>query len=155
MLPPTLTLELADEAATGALGARIARVAPAGAVIYLHGDLGAGKTTLARGFLRALGYEAAVRSPTFTLLEPYDLGDLTVVHIDLYRVVDPEELEFLGLRDYLASGATLLVEWPGQGAGFLPLPDLTVTLAHQAGARRAVLLGSNRPNPVPLAGLSS
>jgi tRNA threonylcarbamoyladenosine biosynthesis protein TsaE len=99
------------------------------AVVYLAGELGAGKTTFARGFLRALGVAGTVRSPTFTLLEVYTPGDLIVLHVDLYRLRDPVELESLGLRDWARPGCLWLIEWPERGEGRLPPPDLTLTFA--------------------------
>ena len=99
------------------------------AVIYLTGDLGSGKTTFARGFLRALGVTEPVRSPTFTLLELYAAGTLTVAHVDLYRLRDAAELESLGLREWAREGCVWLVEWPEKGAGRLPVADLIVGFA--------------------------
>lgn len=136
-----LRLPLADESATLALGAALARCCPVGSVIHLQGDLGAGKTTLARGFLRALGWTGPVRSPTYTLMEPYELAGASVVHLDLYRLGDAEELEFLGLGDLLAARATLLVEWPQRGADRLPAADLIVRLAPDETGREALLEG--------------
>ncbi len=133
-------LELADEAATRALGARIAGSFAAGGVIYLQGELGAGKTTLVRGLLGALGVGGRVKSPTYTLLEPYELaGGRLAVHLDLYRLGAAEELEYLGLRELAQPGNLLLVEWPERGAGHLPPPDLRVILSHHGEARRARL----------------
>lgn len=115
---------------TEALGRELARVRPDArelAVIYLTGELGAGKTTLARGFLRKLGVTEAVRSPTYTLLELHELGALTVLHIDLYRLRDAAELEPLGLREWARPGTLWLIEWPERGGGRLPSADLTLT----------------------------
>ena len=108
-------------------------------MVYLTGDLGAGKTTLVRGMLRGMGHRGAVRSPTFTLVEPYTCGPLRVNHLDLYRLGDPEELEYIGVRDYLDPGVLCLVEWPERGAGHLPPPDLSVAIAFEGSGRRLEL----------------
>lgn len=129
-------LDLATPEALEALGALLARHCPRPAVIFLEGDLGAGKTTLARGFLRALGHRGAVRSPTYTLLEPYEPADGPIFHLDLYRLADPEELAYLGLRDLVGERAILLVEWPERGQGGLPPADLRIRIAHRGGGRR-------------------
>ena len=126
-----ITLEIPDARQQEALGGMISAEAPASFIVYLEGDLGAGKTTLVRGFLRGLGYPGNVKSPTFTLLEPYELGDRVVYHLDLYRLADPEELEYLGLRDLLAQDATLLIEWPEQGKGMLPNADIVVDISYR------------------------
>ena len=129
-----VTLYLTNEDAMVALGNRIAQVTQGHGIIFLDGDLGAGKTTLSRGIIRGLGHVGAVKSPTFTLVEPYEIGDIRAFHFDLYRLVDPEELEFLGIRDYLEDDALCLIEWPQKGAGFLPKPDLTITISpHDSG----------------------
>ena len=133
-----MILDLPDAAATEALGARLAQSITPG-IVYLQGDLGAGKTTLTRGLLRGLGHAGRVRSPTYTLVEPYRFAGTTVYHLDLYRLADPEELEWLGLRDMLAESALLLVEWPERGAGVLPAADLVIRLEYSGNGRRALL----------------
>jgi tRNA threonylcarbamoyladenosine biosynthesis protein TsaE len=141
------TLEVHGEEAMMALGARVAeliRQAP-GFLVFLHGDLGAGKTTLVRGLIRGLGHTGAVKSPTYTIVEPYELPGLDVYHFDLYRLSDPEELEFIGARDYLESGALCLVEWPEKGQGMLPEPDLMIDIEHLDDSRRLHLTASSGP----------
>lgn len=126
---------LDSAAATEALGARLASALAPGCALYLHGDLGAGKTTLARGLLRGLGHSGTVKSPTFTLVEPYQLAGWRLFHWDLYRLADPEELEYLGLRDQIDGEAVLLIEWPERGCGELPAADLEVSLDYAGEGR--------------------
>jgi tRNA threonylcarbamoyladenosine biosynthesis protein TsaE len=135
----TEKLHIEDEAAMLALGAQLARRFPNGGLITLHGDLGAGKTTLVRGLLRELGHTGVVKSPTYTLVEPYQVGNRDIYHFDLYRLADPEELEYMGIRDYLRPDALCLVEWPEQAGELLPTPDLQVSI-HHAGSARDVIL---------------
>jgi tRNA threonylcarbamoyladenosine biosynthesis protein TsaE len=132
-------LHLVGEQAQDAFGRRLAGVLAAPCVIYLEGDLGTGKTTLVRGILRGLGHTGSVRSPTYTLVEPYDIAGMRLYHLDLYRLGDPEELEYLGMRDLLEASSVLLVEWPERGTGALPPPELVIHIAHAALARDLVL----------------
>ena len=132
-----VTLALADAAATEALAARLAAHLPTRAVVHLHGDLGAGKSTFARAMLRALGVAGTIRSPTYPLVEPYALpGGGQALHLDLYRIGDPGELEFLGLDGDIR---LWLVEWPQRGQGALPPADLDIELAVEGEGRRCRL----------------
>jgi tRNA threonylcarbamoyladenosine biosynthesis protein TsaE len=135
------TLLISDDEAMQSFGAALAHACASPCVVYLIGELGAGKTTLVRGFLRALGWQGAVRSPTYTLVEQYELPKAEIYHMDLYRLVDPEELEFLGLRDWLATPSILLVEWPQRGQGVLPVADLELRLDYaEKGGRRVEII---------------
>ncbi len=169
-------LQIMSEEAMTELGACLAKWVRLGAVIYLDGDLGAGKTTLVRGFLRAFGHRGAVKSPTFTLVEPYSLenniffnyneledvlkpdddnehlteekaelraDDVKIYHFDLYRLEDPEELEYVGIRDYLDGQAIALIEWPEKGYGVLPGADLIIKITHQNQGREVELLSQS------------
>jgi len=131
--------QLDDADATEAAGAALARRLGPGMLVLLRGPLGAGKTTLVRGILRQFGYRGSVKSPTYTLLEPYDLPDQQVLHFDLYRIADPAELEFIGFDELLEGPALKLVEWPERAAGRLPAPDLELTLALTDRGRRRLL----------------
>lgn len=138
--PKKLTLALDTEADTVRLGHEIAAHLPQGSAVWLHGQLGAGKTTLSRGIIQGLGHQGAVKSPTYTIVEPYEsLPAGPLYHFDLYRLGDPEELEYLGIRDYIAAGASLLIEWPERGGARLPVADLEVTLTVEAAGRLAAV----------------
>ena len=127
---------LEDEQATLRFGARLVELALSDEVVVLRGDLGAGKTTLVRGFLAALGHEGHVRSPTYTLVEPYEIGGKRIYHLDFYRIADPRELTYLGFDELVAESAVKLIEWPEMAGDKLPAPDVEVVLASEGRGRR-------------------
>ena len=131
-----------DEATMLSFAANIATTLQAGSVVFLQGDLGAGKTTLVRGILNHFGHTGAVKSPTYTLVEPYSLAGQQLYHFDLYRLGDPEELEYMGGRDYFDSEAICLLEWPEKAQGFLPAPDLCLFISYYADGRRIQVIQS-------------
>jgi tRNA threonylcarbamoyladenosine biosynthesis protein TsaE len=148
--------QVPDEAASAELASRFAEHFKTPCVVYLRGDLGAGKTLFARAFIHALGFKGYVKSPSYGLLETYDLGELTVLHLDLYRIEDPEELEYLAIRDLFGDHCVLLVEWPDRGLHFLPEPDLVLEFGEKHESRfircqvstergRALAASVNRP----------
>jgi len=126
---------LPDEAATLAFAARFYRALPPGCLVFLRGGLGAGKTAFVRGCLRAAGHTGAVKSPTFTLVEEYCLDSRAIYHFDLYRLADAEELEWMGMRDFLRPDAQCFIEWPERGEGFLPPADIELSLRIDGTAR--------------------
>lgn len=145
------TLYLADESATEKFGEMLARATQSssaetngcggshvtlGGRIFLTGDLGAGKTTLTRGLIHSYGHEGAVKSPTYTLVEPYELERCKLYHFDLYRLADPEEVEFLGVWEYFDDTNLCIIEWPEKGKGYLPAPDLEIGLLVEGAGRR-------------------
>jgi len=130
---------LPDEAATAALAARLAGTLDGGLVVYLHGDLGAGKTSFARALLKALGVGERIKSPTYSLVESYRASGGPAWHLDLYRIADPGELEWLGLDALSDPTALVLVEWPERGVGALPAPDLVIHLGYAGLGRQARL----------------
>jgi len=138
----SLKFERIDEPALAGLAARLAPMLSAGGVVFLIGDLGAGKTTFARALLGALGVDTRIKSPTYSLIESYAVGDLAIHHLDLYRIADAGELEWLGLADLTAGPYLLLVEWPEHARAGLPKPDLILRLAHAPDSRDVVLEAS-------------
>ena len=134
---------LNDEVATVTMGNQVAAIIEQGAVIYLHGDLGAGKTTFTRGVVQGFGHVGKVKSPTYTLVEPYELERANVYHFDLYRLGDPEELEYMGIRDYFSANAICVVEWPEKGGEFIPVPDLDITLSYVGNERKIVITSAS------------
>lgn len=130
-----LALASVDEPELTALARALAPALACGGIVHLVGDLGAGKTTFARALLQALGVGDRVKSPTYSLIESYTAGQLDIHHLDLYRIADPGELEWLGLEDLWKAGSLVLVEWPERGRGALPEPDVTIELAHAGPAR--------------------
>lgn len=130
-----MTLFLADENATLAVASVFADILKEGGLVFLEGTLGAGKTTFSRGLIQALGHKGIVKSPTYTLVEEYLLASVAVYHFDLYRLADPEELEYMGIREYLQPQNLCLVEWPEKGYGVLPNADLTLILADKKQGR--------------------
>jgi tRNA threonylcarbamoyladenosine biosynthesis protein TsaE len=133
--PVAWQLAVPDEAASAALAGRFAQHLEAPCVIYLQGDLGAGKTLFTRAYIHALGYQGYVKSPSYGLLETYEVAGKTVLHLDLYRIEDPEELEYLAIRDLYDARTVLMVEWPDRGGMFLPNPDLVLEFGETDASR--------------------
>lgn len=137
-----MKFHLLDEAETLDLAGRFYRALPPGCLVFLRGNLGAGKTAFVRGCLRAAGYQGAVKSPTFTLVEEYSLQGRAIYHFDLYRLADPEELEWMGIRDYLRPDALCFIEWPERGEDVLPMADVEVSIVI-AGSARNLAVAAN------------
>lgn len=138
---------------TEAFAAKLAVVVTAPCFIALQGDLGAGKTTFARGFLHARGHPGTVKSPTYTILEPYQIGDLTVHHFDLYRLADPEELELIGAHEMFGDNCINLIEWPERGEGWLPEMDLWLNIEYSGQGRRFALSATSQRGELVLSGV--
>ncbi|HQV23212.1 MAG TPA: tRNA (adenosine(37)-N6)-threonylcarbamoyltransferase complex ATPase subunit type 1 TsaE [Agitococcus sp.] len=132
-----------DEQKQCRFGAALAICLQKGMVVYLSGDLGAGKTTFTRGFLQGLGYTGNVKSPTYTLVESYEFAQLTVYHFDLYRLQDPEELELMGIRDYFNEQSIVIVEWPSKGEPLLPPADIIINMSIVPQGRTLIISASN------------
>ena len=139
-----LSTFVSDEQSMLDLGASFAAELRGGDVVYLVGDLGAGKTTLVKGIIRGLGYSGNVTSPTYTLVESYEFADFVVFHFDLYRLETPDELEFLGIRDMTGGQSVILVEWPDNGRGVLPEADKLITISYMDDGRTVNIGTRNR-----------
>lgn len=153
----TFSLSLADTDETVMLGQHLAQVIQLlnrGVVAYLNGDLGAGKTTLTRGFVQGMGHKGNVKSPTYTLVEPYELTPWQIYHFDLYRLADPEELEYMGIRDYFSEKSCAFIEWPEKGEGILQKADIVINLAYSGEKRWVDFFAENREGEAILALLS-
>lgn len=150
-----LTRTAIDADAQEALGRQLAVALGGCGVVYLQGDLGAGKTTLTRGILRGHGHTGTVKSPTYTLVEPYEMATTTVYHFDLYRLTDPEELELLGIRDYCRPDTLAVIEWPDHGHPFLPPADLTITIRTIPEGRELRFVAHNEKGEAALAALTT
>ncbi len=149
-----ISLFLASESEQERLAAQIAQYTQPGMVFYLQGELGAGKTTFVRGFLQGLGHKGVVKSPTYTLVEPYNIDNKRIYHFDLYRLADPDELEYAGGRDYFDNESICLVEWPEKAAGFLPVADIQLLLSYENEGRRADIVANTPRGKSVLASLS-
>lgn len=141
---------LKDESETLSLGARFARNISfqKQTLVFLKGDLGAGKTTFVRGFLQALGYRGLVKSPTFTLVEPYVIDHKNIFHFDLYRLKAPSELEHIGLEDYFSQNGLFIFEWPEKGEGYLPAPDVVISFEVENTGRRVRVIADKKIPPL-------
>ncbi len=138
-----LQIQICTEAETRQLASQLAQYLKAPLWLHLEGNLGAGKTTFTRYVLRALGHKGSVKSPTYTLVEPYQLSIGNFLHFDLYRLGEPEELDYLGIRDYIESDTIAFVEWPSKGKGFLPIPDICIKIVMDKTKRNIEISGSS------------
>ncbi len=144
MTPSNYQLTIDSESQTEQFAGKLAREISAPIWVELKGQLGAGKTTLTRYVLQALGHKGTVKSPTYTLVEPYDVADSRFFHFDLYRLSDPEELEYLGIRDYLGDNVMAFIEWPSKGKDFLPEPDLSIEIQLNQSSRTFELTANSK-----------
>ncbi|MFI4937695.1 MAG: tRNA (adenosine(37)-N6)-threonylcarbamoyltransferase complex ATPase subunit type 1 TsaE [Candidatus Berkiellales bacterium] len=139
MILSSLKITVDDSASMEELGAKLCKASTSELIVALTGNLGAGKTTLIRGFLHAMGYMGVVKSPTYTLVEPYELEGVNINHFDFYRLNSPDELEEMGIRDYFQPGNYCLIEWADKAKEFLPLPDLNITIMIQGDSREVTV----------------
>ena len=150
---------LKDEGEQLEFAAAIAKLTGSGCVIFLEGDLGAGKTTFVRGFLQALGYKGNVKSPTYTLVEPYVINQQQIYHFDLYRLGEPDELEYAGGRDYFDEQSICLIEWPEKAEGYLPVADILCQLSYRTDngfhGRQCVLSSNTKKGAKIISSLSN
>ncbi len=135
----SLQLYFSNELALMDFAGKLAQHAPKNATLYLEGELGAGKTTFARGFLKGINYQGFVKSPTYTIVEFYQLDQHKIYHFDLYRIADPEELSFMGIEEYFMQDAIRLIEWSNHGKGFLLSPDLTIEILFEPAGRNLII----------------
>lgn len=133
----TLWLRIPNEEGMAFIGRCFAQTGTEDLTVFLNGELGMGKTTLSRGIIRGYGHTGSVKSPTYTLVEPYEVGSQQIYHFDLYRLADPEELEYLGIRDYFSQPAIRLIEWSEKGRGLLPVADLDINIEMDGKGRKA------------------
>lgn len=141
-----LQIKLADVVATQAFASAISKVLLPGLCIYLHGGLGAGKTTLVRAMLQSLGHDGVIKSPTYTLVESYAIVGLQIYHFDLYRLADPAELEFIGIKDYVSDTSICIFEWADKGIGFIPQADIEITLDFANDSRQSARIATLNAN---------
>lgn len=135
---------LKDAEATEEFGRKVASFCGADTVLFLYGDLGTGKTTFVRGFLNALGCPEKIKSPTYTLVEHYEVSDQTIYHFDLYRLDNPQELTFIGIDEYFSNGTIVLIEWPEKAGNYIPKPDLSLFLKMVEDGRELILKSHNK-----------
>lgn len=131
---------LKDTEETERFGAELFHLLPSKSLVFLEGELGAGKTTLVRGYLRAAGYTGTVKSPTYNLVEEYTIAGKLIYHFDCYRLNDPEELEWIGINDYFNQDCVCFIEWPNKGKGFLPKPDTVISLTAKGAGRHVEMI---------------
>jgi len=145
-----ISIELKDEQSTQYVGELIAKYLQAPLICYLQGDLGVGKTRIVRAIIQSLGYVGNVKSPTYTLVEPYQLETVTAYHFDLYRLSDPEELDYLGIRDYFDEQSLCFIEWPDKGKGWLADADISISLEYLGQGRRCKITAHSKAGTILL-----